>query len=144
MDGLRIPTRLHAMDGCESHKRLSASGGADGRTFSSPLWLPREEVDELKDQVKSHAAARKAAADAVGVSVPEGDVEVDKLGYVLNEEYEPCGETWKAANGKEMSEEAKAVCDQTGLFVGLCRHSIVECLIEMVQSGELCVIHLYT
>src|SRR5260221_7188697 len=85
----------------------------------------------FKDEVGSHAAAQKAdktlpnlVESEDGFAVPEG------------EEDDRCGSNWKAATSKELPPATKEVFEQTGVFACLCRHGIVEFLIEFVQSGE--------
>ncbi|KAG1811307.1 hypothetical protein EV424DRAFT_1349695 [Suillus variegatus] len=46
-----------------------------------------------------------------------------------------CAYNWKAAN--TITENTTKVFDQTGVFVSVCRHGIVQTLVEMRRSGEL-------
>jgi hypothetical protein len=123
---------MHAIDGCDSQKRDKTAGACDERTFASQYFLPRDFVEGFKDEVKSHAAAQRAeraAPDAVeledGPTVSQG------------EDDDRCGSNWKAAKSKELPPASKAVFDQTGVFACVCRHGIVEFLIEFVQSAEM-------
>lgn len=102
-----IPSRLHAMDGNESAKRLDDSGGTDPRSFDSTFFLSPEYVDKFKDEVQSRQSKD-----------PD------------------CGDRWKAANVVD-NPAALDVFDQTGIFLLTCRHHIVEKIAEMVKSGEL-------
>ncbi|VDC01615.1 unnamed protein product [Peniophora sp. CBMAI 1063] len=67
----------------------------------------------------------------------DNEEQLDEAGFVHSSKRDPCGETWKAANGKEMSPVTKRVLEQSGIFTVVCRHGIVEKIIEMVQSGKL-------
>jgi hypothetical protein len=126
---------MHAIDGCDSQKRDKTAGRCDERTFSSNVFLSRDFVDSFKDEVKSHAAAEraeraisKAAAPKDGSTITEGEND------------DRCGSNWKAATSKELppaSKEAFEAFEQTGVFACVCRHGIVEFLIEFVQSAEM-------
>jgi hypothetical protein len=120
---------MHAIDGCDSQKRDKTAGRCDERTFSSDLFLSRDFVNSFKDDVKSHAAAGRAqranstAKDGSAVSEDENDGR--------------CGRDWKAATAKELPPVSKEAFEQTGVFACVCRHGIVEFLIEFVQSAEM-------
>lgn len=126
-----VPAQMHAIDGCDSQKRDKTAGLCDERAFDSKFFLSRSFVDGFKNEVKSHAAARRAEkgpSNAVetedGFMVPEGEHD------------DRCGSNWKAATSKELPPASKEAFEQTGVFSCLCRHGIVEFLIEFVQSGE--------
>lgn len=129
---------MHAIDGCDSQKRDKTAGLCDDRVFKSKYFLSRGFVDGFKDEVKSHAAARRAEKDASSVTELEN-------GFVVPEDEvdDRCGSNWKAANSKELPPPSKEAFDQTGVFACVCRHGIVEFLIEFVQSAEMCVLHFY-
>ena len=123
---------MHAIDGCDSQKRDKTAGTCDERTFSSNLFLSRDFVDSFKDEVKSHAAAEraerafsKATTPDDGSTVPDGEND------------DRCGSNWKAATSKELPPASKEAFEQTGVFACVCRHGIVEFLIEFVQSAEM-------
>ncbi len=123
---------MHAIDGCDSQKRDKTAGTCDERVFTSNLFLSRDFVDSFKDEVKSHAAAdraeraiSKAVAPEDGSTVPEGKND------------DRCGSDWKAATSKELPPASKEAFEQTGVFACVCRHGIVEFLIEFVQSAEM-------
>jgi hypothetical protein len=122
---------MHAIDGCDSQKRDKTAGTCDERTFTSKYFLSRNFVDSFKNEVKSHKAAQKA------------DKATSKLieledGFTVQEEEvdNRCGSNWKAANSKELPPASKEAFEQTGVFACVCRHGLVEFLIEFVQSGE--------
>src|SRR6266850_2996092 len=119
---------MHAVDGCDSQKHDKTAGSCDECVFTSDYFLPRDFVESFKHKVKSHAAAKRAerAKRATADSVELDDVPTVSQG----EEDDRCGDNWKAAKSKE-------VFDQTGVFACLCRHGIVEFLIEFVQSAEM-------
>jgi hypothetical protein len=128
-----VPARMHAIDGCDSQKRDKMAGLCDDHIFESKYFLPRSFVDSFKDEVKSHAAARRAEKNAPNVAELDG-------GFVVPEDEldDRCGSNWKAANSKELPPPSKEAFDQTGVFACLCRHGIVEFLIKFVQSAEMC------
>ena len=130
-----VPARLHAIDGCDSQKRDKTAGTCDERNFDSKYFLPRSFVDSFKDEVGSHAAAQKADKTLPNLV---GSAE-DGFAFPEDEEDDRCGSNWKAATSKELPPATKEVFEQTGVFACLCRHGIVEFLMEFVQSGEKCV-----
>ena len=126
-----IPARMHAIDGCDSQKRDKMAGTCDERTFDSKYFLHRTFVDGFKDEVRSHAAAQKADKP-----FPKNLESEDGFAFPEGEEDDRCGSNWKAATSKELPPATKEVFEQTGVFTCLCRHGIVEFLMEFVQSGE--------
>jgi len=125
------PARMHAIDGCDSQKRDKTAGTCDERIFDSKYFLPHSFVDNFKDEVGSHAAAQKAdktLSNHVGSE--------DGVAFLGGEEDDCCGSNWKAATSKELPPATKEVFEQTGVFACLCRHGIVEFLMEFVQSSE--------
>lgn len=153
--------RLHCMDGGNSYKRRADAGTADMRTYEPEIFLSRSFVDNYSDEVQHRPSApkRKGKGGKAAKKTPsssrvadeqasdadadeddelaEGAVSVDDLVDRVGTEAR-CASTWKAANGRESTTEG---CEQTGLFAMLCRHGITECLVEMVRSGELCVLY---
>lgn len=114
-----VPDRLHAMDGNNSMKRVDGSGHADQRVFTSDYLISPSKVDKFKDDVKTRPGASKKSSSPL----PQGH------------ENEWCADNWTAANS--VSEGTVKVFQQTGGFLCACRHSIIETLAEMRQSGEL-------
>ncbi|VDB91469.1 unnamed protein product [Peniophora sp. CBMAI 1063] len=84
----------------------------------------------------STGATSSAAQNAEENDIDEVEVEVDEAGFVRLD-YDPCADTWKAANGKEMPPATKEALEQSGIYILVCRHGVVKLVIEMVQSGEL-------
>ena|ERR1700747_2351643 len=123
---------MHAIDGCDSQKRDKTAGTCDERTFSSNLFLSRDFVNSFKDDVKSHSAAERAQRATSTAVALEGGSTVPK-----DENDNRCGRDWKAATAKELPPVSKAAFEQTGVFACVCRHGIVEFLIEFVQSAEM-------
>ena len=122
---------MHAIDGCDSQKRDKMAGTCDERIFDSEYFLPRSFVDSFKDEVRSHATAQKG-----GSPLPKLAESEDGFAFLEGEEDNRCGSNWKAATSKELPPATKEVFEQTGVFACLCRHGIVEFLMEFVQSGE--------
>jgi len=125
------PARMHAIDGCDSQKRDKTAGTCDERIFDSKYFLSRSFVDGFKDEVGSHATAQKADK-----ALPKPVESEDGFAFPEGEEDDRCGNNWKAATSKELPPATKAVFEQTGVFACLCRHGVVEFLMEFVQSGE--------
>ncbi|KAI0271322.1 hypothetical protein BC834DRAFT_818640, partial [Gloeopeniophorella convolvens] len=129
-----VPDRMHAVDGCDSQKRDKAAGTCDERAFESRLFLSRDFVNRFHGEVRSHAAARQSSqASQARVRAVEAE---DGFALPEDQEDDRCGSNWKAANTKELPPASKEAFEQTGVFACLCRHGIVEFLIEFVQCGE--------
>jgi hypothetical protein len=104
---------LHAIDGNFSLSRQKGAGSADPRSFTSCYHISPEEVDRFKDEVQKQ---KKKPADAPSILVP-------------------CSEHWVAS--KSVREGTIGFFEQTGIFISVCRHGIVETYAEMWHSGEL-------
>src|ERR1700720_864699 len=107
------------MDGNSSAKRVDGTGHADERVFISQGLIPPAEVDHFKDDVATRPGAKKRNQGSVVTveALPIGD---DKTA---------CTNHWVVAN--TISEDTVKVFEQTGIFIGTCRHAIIETLIEM-------------
>ena len=114
-----VPDRLHAMDGNNSMKSVDSTGHADHRVFVSNYLIPPSSVDKFKDDVQMRPGAKNKSSSPL----PPGH------------ENKWCANNWTAANS--VSEGSVKVFQQTGGFLCTCRHSIIETLAEMRQSGEL-------
>ncbi len=126
-----VPTRMHAIDGCDSQKRDKTVGMCNERIFDSKYFLSHSFMDGFKNEVRSHAAAQKADKTLTN------DVELeDGFAFPEGEQDDCCGSNWKAATSKELLLASKEAFEQTGVFACLCRHGIVEFVMEFVQSGE--------
>ncbi|KAG1885509.1 hypothetical protein F4604DRAFT_1918207 [Suillus subluteus] len=113
LNGACPSSRLHAMDGNFSAKRLDSSGSADPRIFRSRYFISEAQVDQFKADVQRHSGGRSVADSTTGA----------------------CTENWTAA--KSFEENKITVFDQTGIFLLACRHGIIEVVSEMKRSGEL-------
>jgi len=125
------PAWMHAIDSCDSQKHDKTAGTCDKRIFDSKYFLSCSFVDGFKDEVGSHAAAQKADK-----ALPKPVESEDGFAFPEGEEDDHCGNNWKAATSKELLPATKVVFEQTGVFACLCRHGVVEFLMEFVQSGE--------
>jgi hypothetical protein len=104
-------------------KRVDGSGHADERVFVSDYLIPPTKVDRFKDDVQTRPGAKNKNSSPLPNPLPHGH------------ENEWCADNWMAANS--ISEGTVGVFQQTGGFLCACRHSIIEFLAEMRQSGEL-------
>ncbi|KAI0027008.1 hypothetical protein K488DRAFT_8790, partial [Vararia minispora EC-137] len=130
------PTHSSRTTRCDSYKRGRTAGKADDREYESDLWLSRDVVNDYRDVVRSPLAASRDGTTTTENDQPERKFILRDDGFVVEED-DRCGETWTAANGKELTPATKEVFDQTGMFACVCRHGCVEFAVEMVQSGEL-------
>ncbi|KAL1740423.1 hypothetical protein HDZ31DRAFT_47533, partial [Schizophyllum fasciatum] len=112
------PTRLQAMDGNESLKRVAGWGHTDKRTFQSAFLIVPESVDEFKDDVK-HRSRGARGEDRL---LPDRAKACTVDGH------------WKTANSSEASTET---FDECGLFLSACRHHLIQTFCPMIRSGEL-------
>lgn len=147
----RLPaSRILAMDGNNSLKRVAGAGVADDRVFSSDYFLSREEVDQFKDEVKRNGRLREqrersTASPERSDSEGNDDTEDDSAWVTEDAPGDPtdgagrptqCTERWKAS-AAEHEKTALDVYDVTGIFVAACRHGFIAKACQMVQSGEL-------
>ena len=123
---------MHAIDGCNSQKRDKTAGSCDERNFDSKFFLSCDFMSSFKDEVKLHAAARWVEKDT------PSPVELED-GFLVSEDEQDdhCSTNWKAVTLKELPPTSKEAFEQTGVFACLCRHGIIEFMIEFVQSAEM-------
>ena len=122
-----MPARMHTIDGCDSQKCDKIAGSCDEHNFDSEYFLSCDFVNGFKDEVKLHAAARRAEKDSPGPAELE-DGFMDPEGEQDNR----CSSNWKAATSKELPPVSKEAFEQTGVFAYLCQHGIVKFMIEFV------------
>ena len=101
--------------------------------FESSYFLSCEAVDIFKDGIKSRTPQSQGHLERpLPFTVQDKAHDNDGL---LDEN--DCTTNWKAAYVTELGKGAAKVFDQMGIFASLCRHSIVEWVTEIIQSGEL-------
>ncbi|KAF8335339.1 uncharacterized protein EI90DRAFT_3152974 [Cantharellus anzutake] len=102
-------------DGNTSLSRLPHRYESDNRIFYSDYYLPRSEVDVFENTKKQNSTT------GTNDPLPES-----------------CA-GWK--NSRPMPQTTKAgslgVMDETGVFLVICQHGIVQFVMDMVRSGEL-------
>lgn len=123
---------MHAINGCDSQKCDKTAGSCNEHDFDSKYFLSCNFVNSFKKEVKLHAAMQRAEKNSpITVELKDGFV-------VLEGEWDDCcGSNWKAATSKELPPASKEAFEQTSVFTCLCRHGIVEFMIEFVQSAEM-------
>lgn len=129
-------TRLIAMDGNNSAKRLLSAGKANDWEFQSDYFLSREEVNVFKVEVKPYQKSSEELVEEEVKNVPwivHGKPEDQ---FEDNGRPVPCAETWKASATKH-HRNVKAIYDSTGIFPAACQHGFIIKICEMVQSGKL-------
>ncbi|KAF8312768.1 uncharacterized protein EI90DRAFT_3137116 [Cantharellus anzutake] len=106
-------------DGNTSLSRLPHRSESDPRTFLSDYYLPRSEVDMFQNTKKQSQLPSMLAG-------PDDPPPESCVG-------------WK--NSRPMPQMMKAgslsVMDETGIFLVICHHGIVQFIMDMVKSGEL-------
>ncbi|KAI0037789.1 hypothetical protein FA95DRAFT_1506476, partial [Auriscalpium vulgare] len=130
-----VPARLHAMDGCSSHKRLNGVGHSDERQFNSSYFQTPEQVNVFKDEVKPRKRQTTVEDDENSEDGLLGSEETEGLPTDVGGPTK-CTDRWVTENATSTGKTA-AVFEQTGIFVGACRHGIIELVQEMIRSGEL-------
>ncbi|KAF8311020.1 uncharacterized protein EI90DRAFT_2868245, partial [Cantharellus anzutake] len=102
-------------DGNTSLSRLRHNFATDARVFPSDYFIPREQVNNFADTRKH--SQRGSQSSFISDSCL----------------------AWKNAQPMPLKSKSGAMqlMDETGLFSVVCRHGIVQFLIDMVQSGEL-------
>jgi hypothetical protein len=133
---------MHTIDRCDSHKQDCSTGVSNKSELVGSYFLPCVYINKFQDEVKSHIDARqqRICQERGAANVEVNDNAFAVLGH---EEDNQCASNWKAANGKEHTPATKGVFEQTGIFACLCRHGIVEFLMEMVQCGKQFVLTCY-
>ncbi|KAG1722925.1 uncharacterized protein EDB91DRAFT_1063688 [Suillus paluster] len=119
------------IDGNNSLKRWGSSihnsiTRDDRRRPRTDYWISRNIVDKFKDEVKLRTALDNN-------NNPD-DWEDD--GEVPGEIPFNCTAHWRNA-GPEQRKKMFAVFEESGVFVGACRHRFVLVVCDMIQSGEL-------
>ena len=154
---LRFST-LTCMDGNNSVKRVlrtaveDAPGATpysvelpDSRTEHSALFLERDVVNKLQDEVKRKAVGKGKISAAHDGQQPDKQVEQDKGGSEDTsggspidglDEDTPCTTRW-ANLASDSLKKMWGIYDETGIFIGTCRHGMVFAMCDMVRSGEL-------
>jgi hypothetical protein len=136
------------MDGNNSLKRLGTSVRGlndllDTRSIVSDRWIPSEEVDQFKDEVKHRVSAAcieffhhadlikatKQVKDDIHVNDDWEDVEDEMPGL-------HCINRWRNA-GPEERKRMFALFDESGIFIASCCHRLVLLACDMIKSGEL-------
>jgi hypothetical protein len=129
------------LDGNNSLKRMRSARGqreaGDVREFTdSDYFLSSAYVDTFENETRRSAQEHmKQESDHEDETV-EGDE-----GYVTEADHpqlENCASNWKAAASMERK-KMWGVFDETGIFASACPHGFVLWLVDMIQSGELCV-----
>ena len=112
------------MDGNNSLKRIDGAGHTDTRTFVSNYIIPPSQVDLFEGDVRTRPGATTSSQTTRDNDVPPH-----------GSEQTVCTDNWVAAN--TVSKETIQLFEQTGVFVSVCRHGLMQTLVEMRRSGEL-------
>ncbi|KZV79485.1 hypothetical protein EXIGLDRAFT_631945 [Exidia glandulosa HHB12029] len=119
--------RLWCMDGNGSPKRHASAGATDPRIFASNYFL--DSADKYKDEVQKQSRSKTSARFAVGAE--PGDT-----GDTSPDDPLPCTDNWKNMQPEHMKRQLDFF-EQTGIFLGACRHGFILFILEMIRSGEL-------
>jgi len=100
----------------------------------SDYFLSNAYVNSFENEIHRPANTRvKQEPEDVPIN---GDEEY--LTEISEPQLENCASNWKAAASVE-KKRMWGVFDETGVFASACPHGFVLWLVDMVQSGELCV-----
>ncbi|KAF8157569.1 hypothetical protein K438DRAFT_1777209 [Mycena galopus ATCC 62051] len=121
-----IFSMLVTMDGNDSLKRVLRRTKTDG-SEEEPVLGPSKEREDSRDGGEDYFLSRE---------------EVDKWakGRVADvlptDANNPCSDRWKNMIN-DVTSRMWGIFDETGIFLGLCRHGFVLVVADMVRSGEL-------
>ncbi|KAF8166437.1 hypothetical protein K438DRAFT_1921486 [Mycena galopus ATCC 62051] len=121
-----IFSMLVTMDGNDSLKRVLRRTKTDG-SEEEPVLGPSKEREDSRDGGEDYFLSRE---------------EVDKWakGRVADvlptDANNPCSDRWKNMIN-DVTSRMWGIFDETGIFLGLCRHGVVLVVADMVRSGEL-------
>ncbi|KAI9064712.1 hypothetical protein FKP32DRAFT_1611038 [Trametes sanguinea] len=138
-------SRLYAMDGNNSLKRLAPLGGrqaGDRRVMEdSDYFLPTGFVNTFANEVRSRPSAALADDDDDDIDIraydptAEGNLSEATDRTPAGEEVSSCTKNWKAAAADE-KKRSWGIFDETGIFASACRHGLILWLVDMVRCGE--------
>jgi hypothetical protein len=120
---------MQSMDGNNSLKRVEQAGHTDTRVFTSDRFIDPTEVERFRDNVQLQPGAYSTAKASSHGALPH------------DSDTTSCTNNWTAAN--TISDETIQMFEQTGVFISACCHGLVQTLVEMCHSGELCINHLH-
>ena len=131
--------RMLVLDGNNSLKRMKSNRGqwevGDIRELQdSDYFLSNTYVNSFENEIRHSATTR------IKEEVEDETIDGDE-GYITEAggpELENCASNWKAAASTE-KKRMWGVFDETGIFAGACPHGFLLWLVDMIQSGELCV-----
>ena len=132
------------LDGNNSLKRMKSNHGGqrevgDVRELEdSDYFLSNTYINSFENEIRRPGTTH--VKEEVGDETIDGDE-----GYITEAggpELENCASNWKAAASME-KKRMWGVFDETGIFAGACPHGFLLWLVDMVQSGELCVFHYF-
>ncbi|KAF8178986.1 hypothetical protein K438DRAFT_1604258 [Mycena galopus ATCC 62051] len=127
---------LTTMDGNDSLKRVLRHAKTDG-SEQEPTLGPSKEREDSRDGGEDYFLTREQVdkwvkgrvADILPTDV---SLAISFLGSADN----PCSDRWKNMINNVTS-RIWGIFDETGIFLGLCRHGFVLVVADMVRSGEL-------
>ena len=144
-------SRMICLDGNNSLKRIAQFGDrrqADRRSFEeSDYYLPTAFVDHFASETRAHekrVQTVQSVAELHDGENEDGDNEEDSEQTLEGAPPHgappdrPCTQNWKAA-APDSTKRMWAIFDEAGLFASACRHGLILWLVDMVRSGELCV-----
>jgi len=128
------------LDGNNSLKRMKSARGqrevGDARELDDgDYFLSNTYVNSFENEIRRPAQKNvKQESDDEALDGDEGDI-----AETNNSQLENCASNWKAAASLE-KKKMWGVFDETGIFASACPHGFILWLVDMVQSGELCVL----
>ncbi|EIW73883.1 hypothetical protein CONPUDRAFT_68205 [Coniophora puteana RWD-64-598 SS2] len=126
--------RMFVMDGGNSAKRLATPAGrqrGDMREFTdSDYRLSCDYVDQFANETRRRPVPEADAKDVAEPASPSHDPGVNEVNTG------DCSKNWKAAASDD-KKRMWGIFEETGIFVGACRHGLLLWYTDMVRSGEL-------
>ncbi|KZO93751.1 hypothetical protein CALVIDRAFT_485477, partial [Calocera viscosa TUFC12733] len=129
-------TKLVTCDGNNSSKRFFRAGHQDGRHFESDYILSPDFVDQFKSESrnKSKGKSKSKSKSKMRRSAP---AQADPAHEEEPDDGHLCTDKWKTSHAQERPSHWMDGLDATGNFLCSCRHGMILCSADMLQSGEL-------
>ncbi|KAF8181741.1 hypothetical protein K438DRAFT_2169043 [Mycena galopus ATCC 62051] len=117
---------LVTMDGNDSLKRVLRRAKTDG-SEEEPLLGPSKEREDSRDGGEDYFLTREEVDNWAKGRVAD---------ILPTDANNPCSDRWKNMIN-DVTSRMWGIFDETGIFLGLCRHGFVLVVADMVRSGEL-------
>ncbi|KAF7305454.1 hypothetical protein HMN09_00798100 [Mycena chlorophos] len=108
-----------------------APGGPACSEVTYPVTYPGEGTAEISAPDNGYHAPPEAQMDPIADGMEDWDYLVEQEGP--DAVYNPPG---RSACAENLTDKARGIFKETGLFASFCRHSVTLVLVDMIESGE--------